>query len=104
VINGTLALAAAVINGSNNPTAPLYYNQAGINTLQKVLQSTVNNGISFGMILSPATVTAIPFVTYTAQNPGAYAAGTYGGLACTFVPARGFTAITVYLTASNIPH
>ena len=103
VINGSLALSAAVINGSNNPTNPLYYNQAGINTLQRVLQTTVNSGISFGMILSPARVTAIPFTTYIAENPNDYAIGRYAGLACTFVPARGFTSIVVYLTASNVP-
>lgn len=102
-INVEQSLAAAVINGSNNPQNPLYYNQAGINRLQTVAQTTVNNGISFGMILSPAPVTATPFVTYVAQHPSDYAAGTYGGLACTFVPARGFTAITINLTASNIP-
>jgi len=102
-INVSQALAAAIINGSNLPTNPLYYNQAGINTLQKVAQATVNNGISFGLILSPADVNAIPFTTYVAQNPGDYATGTYNGLSLTFVPLRGFTSITIYLTASNIP-
>ena len=102
-INVAQALAAAIINGSNLPTNPLYYNQAGINTLQKVAQATVNNGISFGLILSPANVNAIPFTTYVAQNPGDYATGTYNGLSLTFVPLRGFTSITIYLTASNIP-
>lgn len=102
-INVALYLAGAVINGSNNPTNPLYYNQAGINTLQKVAQATVNNGISFGLILSPATVNAVPFSTYVAQNPSDYSTGTYNGLSCTFVPLRGFESITIYLTASNIP-
>ena len=102
-INVQIALSAAIINGSNLPTNPLYYNQAGINTLQKVAQATVNNGISFGLILSPATVAAVTFVTYVAQNPGDYATGTYNGLSLTFVPLRGFSSITIYLTASNIP-
>ena len=102
-INVAQALAAAIINGSNLPTNPLYYNQAGINTLQKVAQATVNNGISFGLILSPADVNAIPFTTYVNQNPGDYATGTYNGLSLTFVPLRGFRSITIYLTASNIP-
>jgi hypothetical protein len=102
-INVAQALANAVINGSNLPTNPLYYNQAGINTLQKVAQATVNNGISFGLILSPATVQAVPFTTYVAQHPSDYATGTYNGLSLTFVPLRGFTSITIYLTASNIP-
>jgi len=102
-INVQIALSAAIINGSNNPTNPLYYNQAGINGLQKVAQATVNNGISFGLILSPASVNAVSFVNYTTANPGDYAAGIYNGLSCTFVPLRGFSSITIYLTASNIP-
>ena len=102
-INVATSLAGAIINGSNIPTNPLYYNQAGINTLQKVAQATVNNGISFGLILSPATVNAVSFATYVAQNPSDYAVGVYKGLSCTFVPLRGFSSITIYLTASNIP-
>lgn len=103
VINVAQTLSAAVINGSNNPQNPLYYNQNGINTLQTVAQATVNNGISFGLILSPATVTAVPFTDYVAQNPGDYAIGRYAGLACTFVPARGFNTIVINLTATDIP-
>jgi hypothetical protein len=102
-INVQIALSAAIINGSNTPTNPLYYNQAGINTLQNVAQATVNTGIAFGLILSPATVFAVPFQTYVTENPSNYAAGIYNGLSCTFVPLRGFTSITIYLTASNIP-
>ena len=102
-INITLALSAAIINGSNTPTNPLYYNQNGINSLQKVAQATVNNGIAFGLILSPASVNAVPFITYVNEHPGDYAIGVYNGLSCTFVPLRGFSSITIYLTASNIP-
>lgn len=101
-INVAISLAAAIINGSNLTSNPLYYNQAGINTLQKVAQATVNNGISFGLILSPATVQAVPFATYVQQNPSDYAIGQYKGLSLTFVPQRGFSTITIYLTASNI--
>jgi len=102
-INVAIALSAAIINGSNTPQNPLYYNQAGINALQKVAQALVNSGISFGLILSPATVNAISFVLYIAQHPSDYAAGAYNGLSVTFVPLRGFTEVTIYLTASNIP-
>ena len=102
-VNVEISLANAIINGSNTPTNPLYYNQAGINTLQKVAQATTNNGIAFGLILSPASVQAVSFSTYVAQHPSDYATGTYNGLSLTFVPARGFTSITIYLTASNIP-
>jgi len=102
-INVAISLSAAIINGSNSSTNPLYYNQAGINALQKVAQATTNNGIAFGLILSPASVGAIPFNTYVSQNPSDYAAGIYKGLSLTFVPQRGFSSITIYLTASNIP-
>jgi hypothetical protein len=102
-INVALSLSAAIINGSNTPQNPLYYNQNGINTLQKTAQATVNNGIAFGLILSPASVNATPFITYVNEHPGDYAIGEYNGLSCTFVPLRGFSQITIYLTASNIP-
>jgi hypothetical protein len=98
-----IGLSAAIINGSNTPQNPLIYNQDGINRLQKVAQSIMDNAVSFGLILNGATVSAVPFPTYIAQHPTDYAAGIYNGLACTFVPARGFDAITIYLTASDIP-
>ena len=98
-----IAFLSSVSLMSNTPTNPLYYNQAGINVLQKVAQSTVNNGISFGLILPPAPVQAVPFAQYVEQNPGDYAIGKYAGLSLTFTPARGFNAIVVNLVASNIP-
>ena len=102
IIQQDLALSGAVINGSNNPTNPLYYNQQGINRLLKVAQQVTNNGIAFGLVLAPATVTAVPFATYVAQEPGDYAIGKYAGLALAFTPARGFEQIVVNLTVSNI--
>jgi len=92
-ININLSLSNAIINGSNNPINPLYYNQAGINTLQKVAQGTVNSGIAFGLVLAPATVQAVPFVTYVTDNPSDYSIGKYAGLSLTYTPARGFTQI-----------
>jgi len=103
-IQEEIALAAAIINGSNNPTNPLYYTQAGINALQKVAENVVNNGIAFGMIQPGAVVTAVPFATYIAQNPSNYQAGIYTGLAVTFTPLRGFASITIGLTASFVPN
>jgi hypothetical protein len=100
-INVHIALANAIINGSNTPTNPLQYNQAGVNALQTTAQATVNNGIGFGVILSPCIVNAISFIDYVTANPSAYASGSYGGLSCTFVPARGFEQVTIYLTASQ---
>lgn len=100
-INLDLMISNAIINGSNNPTNPLYYNQAGINTLQKVAQNVLNNGVTFGMLLGPVYCAAIPFTTYTSQNPGDYAIGRYNGLSATIIPQRGFEQITFNLTISN---
>ena len=104
IINQDLALSGAVINGSNNPTNPLYYNQAGINRLQKVAQSVVQRGVNFGMVLNEPlpVVTAIPFAQYVEDEPGDYAIGKYAGLALSFVPARGFDQIVIQLNVSNI--
>ncbi len=91
------ALAAAVINGSNsNP--PLLYDQSGINTLQKVAQQVCDNAVAFGCALS-AVVTAVPFGTYTTQNPSDYNAGIYNGLSATVVGQNGFTSLTFNLSA-----
>lgn len=102
-IQSTIALSADVIDGSNRPTNPLYYSQSGINELQKVAQTVFNNGVSFGLFVAGATVNAIPFMTYIQQNPANYTAGIYGGLSATFSPQKGFTAITMNLTAVAIP-
>jgi len=96
-IQAKLALANAIINGSNsNP--PLYYDQRGINSLEAIAQNVANSSISFGLNLS-ATVSATPFYTYTQANPANYAAGIYDGLACTVTPQLGFLTITFNLDA-----
>ena len=93
-INLKLDLANAIINGSNDPQAPLYYNQHGINQLQAVAQSTMNRGITYGLVLSPVTVSAIDFATYCSENPSDYKEGVYDGLSTTYTPSRGFESIT----------
>jgi len=100
-INLELDLANAIINGSNNPLAPLYYNQSGINRLLAVAQGTMNRAITYGLALSPVTVTAIDFLTYTTANPSDYSLGKYTGLACSYVPARGFTNIIFNLNVTD---
>ena len=91
------ALAAAVINGSNsNP--PLLYDQAGINTLQKVAQQVANNAVTFGCALS-AVVTATPFATYVVENPNDYNAGIYSGFLCNIVGQNGFLVLNFYIDA-----
>jgi hypothetical protein len=102
-IQCTIALAAAIIKGSQPQMNPLDYNQAGINTLQKTAQKEFNTGIAFGLFLPGAIVTATPFATYVDQNPSNYEAGIYDGFSATFTPQRGFDKITINLTAVKIP-
>jgi len=93
------ALAAAIINGSNsNP--PLLYDQNGINTLLAVAQNVANSAVKFGCALS-AVVTAVPFATYTTDNPNDYNAGIYNGFAATVVGQNAFLSITFQLDATQ---
>ena len=121
-INSDLALANAVINGSNSLTNPLWYNQDGINTLTGVVSSTVKQGISAGLILGTLTqvaldpktfatnvengvyqgqavVNAVPFATYIAANPDNYKPGIYGGFYVAFTPQTGFQQVILNLQA-----
>jgi hypothetical protein len=118
-------ISNAVLNGSNDPTAPLYYNQNGISQLSQVLASTMITGNQYGMVNGPiiqtqlgpsdlsdaidsgtfatvCNVNAVPFATYTALNPADYGAGEYDGLSTLFIPARGFVHILVTVVATNI--
>ena len=100
-INLDLDLSNAIINGSNNPVNPLYYNQPGINQLQKVAQGTLNRGVTFGMLLGPVFVAAVPFVAYTQDNPSDYPLGVYNGLSASVTPQRGFEQILFNLQVTD---
>jgi hypothetical protein len=123
-INIDLNVSNAVINGSNNPTNPLIYNQNGINTLQRVAATTMGNGVTYGLIngqvvqtqlaaadlvaaLDAGTydgltlVNAQPFVAYGQANPSDYAAGIYKGFTIVFVPARGFRQVVFNVVVTN---
>lgn len=102
-ININLDLSNEIINGSNNPQSPLYYNQPGINRLTARAQQTMNRGVTFGMVLGPVTVTAVPFATYVSDNPSDFPKGVYNGLAVTYTPARGFTSITFNINVTDFP-
>jgi hypothetical protein len=120
-----LNLSNAIINGSNNPLAPLYYNQDGINYLETVLFDTMQDAQIFGMVLGKIQMTqldgpdltaaiyggqfagqcdvnAVPFLNYTLANPGDYKIGEYDGLSTLFIPARGFIHILVNVVASDL--
>ena len=102
-INVDIAIANAIINGSNNAQNPLYYDQNGINRLQAVAQTVMRNAISFGLALAPVTVNAVPFAQYVTQNPADYPAGIYGGLSVAYTPQRGFIQIVFYVNVSSFP-
>ena len=115
-INLDLNTSNAVINGSNNPINPLYYNQQGINVLQGVAAATMAQGISYGLVLGTvlqtnydgpalvnaidagqftgqANINAIPFIPYGTENPSDYAIGKYAGLTAIYTPQLGFESI-----------
>lgn len=123
-ITGSQAIANAVINGSNDPINPLYYNQNGIDRLQQVLAAVMSSGISFGLVLGNVqqtaltasafqialdqgtfdgltTVNAIPFTAYTTANPSDYRAGAYDGLSVQYTPNRGFESITFNVNVTD---
>lgn len=123
-INVAQALANAVINGSNDPINPLYYNQQGIDRLQQVAAATGQSAVTFGLALGSVILTtltaqefinnfnagkylgnivinAIPFTDYTAANPGDYKIGRYAGLAISYPPLRGFESIIVNINATD---
>lgn len=103
-IQADLQLSNAVINGSNNPQAPLYYDQQGINQLQAVAQGVMNQGTQFGLVLPPTPgVTAVPFNVYVVDNPSDYPAGIYRGLAVAYTPQRGFILIVFNVQVSGFP-
>jgi hypothetical protein len=120
-----LNLSNAIINGSNNPLAPLYYNQEGINYLETVLFNTMQSAQTFGMVLGKIEMTqydgpdltaaiyggqfagkcnvnAVPFLPYSLANPGDYKIGEYDGLSTLFIPSRGFIHILVNVVASSL--
>lgn len=92
-INVDMQLANAVINGSNTPTNPLYYNQDGVDRLQLVAQGVFNTGTSYGLVNGQPLVNAIPYKTYIKTNPKDYSVGLYTGLSASYTPMRGFVAI-----------
>lgn len=123
-INVPQAIAAAVINGSNNPSNPLYYNQDGINRLQSVIVSQMSNAISFGLALGAiqqtelaaadfqaalsagayngkVEINAEPFAAYTSENPNDYKVGKYGGFTVVYTPARGFVQIVFNVNVTD---
>jgi hypothetical protein len=124
-INLNLELSNAIINGSNNPQAPLYLDQQGINTLQAVGAGVLTSAVTFGLLLGTvvqvelagpaytqalqlgtfagqAVINAVPFAAYYAVSPGDYKTGTYNGFSCTITPLRGFLSVTFNINLTSI--
>lgn len=118
-INEQLVISNAIINGSNRQP-PLYYNQPGIDLLQRVAGQLMANSISYGLTLGTliltklpqsdfianvnagkylgnAVVNAEPFSVYTNENPNDYAIGQYNGLTAVYTPQLGFKHIVFNL-------
>ena len=47
-------------------------------------------------------VNAVPWATYTADNPSNYAQGIYGGLTVVFIPQLGFQSIIINLNITDL--
>lgn len=126
-INYKLAVTNAMINGSNNPNAPLYLNQQGINTLQDVMYQVSVQAVQYGLAngspgrsalsstalaiaLEQGTydgvilVNAVPFnIYYTGTNAGQYQQGIYNGYAIQYIPQTGFENVTINLNITGFP-
>lgn len=123
-INSDENLANTIINGSNNPINPLYYDQNGINRLQDTVVATMNSAVTFGLatgsvvrtsLTGPALdaaldagtysdqiiVNAVPFIPYLQANPGDYKIGQYSGLSVVYIPSRGFISILFNLNVTD---
>jgi hypothetical protein len=117
--------AAAVIQGSNNPLAPLWYGQAGINTLQDIeyqllvqsaayalsqgsavrttlAQQDFINNLNDGDYVGQNVVNAVPFIPYITLNPTQYAANTYGGITIAFWAPQLFRHIQIGVLVTNL--
>lgn len=124
-INIDQNLSNVIINGSNNPTNPLYFNQAGINRLQDAAVATFNTAITAGLALGPCirtsltpdaftqalddeqflgemVVNAVPFLDYTKANPSDFGIGKYAGLSGQYIPNQGFKQIIFNIDVTDI--
>jgi hypothetical protein len=125
-VNSDIVAANVVINGSNDPQNPLYFNQSGINVLQAALASLISQGVSYGLVFGApvqteltsaqlaaalaadtyaglSVVNADPFIDWVTNNPSDYPAGVYGGLSLTYTPQVGFKQIIYDVSVSFFP-
>jgi hypothetical protein len=125
-VNLKINLANTVINGSNNPTNPLYFDPPGIDTLLSKAASTIKTCVTVGLATGAVTtvsetgpaftndleagtfagqnvVNAVPLTPYLNANPGDYKIGRYSGLSAQYIPSRGFDHVVFNLVVSQFP-
>lgn len=123
-INLSINLANEIINGSNTTLNPLYYDQRGIERLQRRSLRTLRQGVSYGLLLGnvqgtdytqeefttelekgtfagSVVINAVGFQDYSDLNPNDYGQGVYNGLSAVVTPRRGFESITFNLNVTN---
>jgi hypothetical protein len=119
-----LATSAAVIEGSNNPLAPLNYDQQGINALQSVAAQVMSEAaavslalgsvvltqltgtalaaaISAGTYAGQIIVNAVPFASYVQTSPADYPNKVYKGLSVVYTVQNGFRQIVYNVLVTN---
>jgi hypothetical protein len=117
-------LANVIINGSNNPINPLYYDQEGIDRLQDAAMGSMQSAVSYGLANGVPTrsrlsaikfidalengtydgklvVNAEPLLDYLRVNPNDYKIGRYAGLFVGYIPQRGFIHILFNMTVTD---
>ena len=124
-IQANLDVSNRIINGSNDPLSPLYYDQTGIDALHSTLATTMQNASNFGMVVGTimmsqltgdqlqqaidngtyagqCNVNAVPFLPYAQSKPSDYKIGEYDGLSTLFIPRRGFIHVLINIVASEL--
>lgn len=125
-IQSDISLANYVIDGSNDPINPVYYNQPGINGGQAVLSSVLSIGVSYGLVFGAPVQTELnqsdfdaainagtypglsvmnaqPFVDWVTANPDTFQIGQYGGYSSVYTPNVGFRQIIYDVNVSFFP-
>lgn len=122
-INLPLNMANAIINAANNDF-PIDYNQSGIDTLQGNAKNTFQTASAYNLIngtivgtdltgtqfsenfnagdyAGENVINAVPFATFVAQNPSAYAEEEYGGFSAVVTPTLGIESVIFNLDVTE---
>jgi hypothetical protein len=117
-------ISNAIIDGSNNPLNPIYFDQNGIDRLQDVVVGMLRDAVAFGLangnvgraaldgplfgqalddgnFIDTNVCNAVPFITYVTENPSDFQAGRYAGLSVVYIPQRGFQQIVFNINVTS---